>query len=92
MSTKERALTILNRFSEEELERFVAYFGIIYPVSDDTGEVSQKHSEIKLTSCPSDEIEERRAAFARMEALCRPIPDLDEKKELAEYREEKYGR
>ena len=35
---------------------------------------------------------ERRAAFARMEKLRRPMPELDEKKELAEYREEKYGK
>ena len=39
-----------------------------------------------------DDITERRAAFERLEKLCRPIPDLDEKKELAEYREEKYGK
>ena len=39
-----------------------------------------------------DDIAERRAAFERLEKMCRPIPDLDEKKELAEYREEKYGK
>ena len=30
-------------------------------------------------------------AFLRLEQLRRPIPDLDEKKELAEWREEKFG-
>ena len=40
----------------------------------------------------NDDMAERRAAFERLEKMCRPIPDLDEKKELAEYREEKYGR
>ena len=39
-----------------------------------------------------DDIAERRAAFEELEKMRRPMPDLDEKKELAEYREEKYGR
>ena len=34
----------------------------------------------------------RRAAFARLEQMCRPMPELDEKRELAAYREEKYGK
>ena len=38
-----------------------------------------------------DDMEERRAALERMKSVCRYIPDLDEKKELSEYREEKYG-
>ncbi len=40
----------------------------------------------------SNDLESRRAAFERLEKLCRYIPELDEKKELAEYREEKYGK
>ena len=39
-----------------------------------------------------DDLAVRRAAFERMEELCRYIPDLDEMKELEEYREEKYGK
>ena len=39
----------------------------------------------------TDDAAERRAAFERLEKMRRPIPNLDEKKELAEYREEKYG-
>lgn len=34
----------------------------------------------------------RREAFARLEQMCRPMPELDEKRELAAYREEKYGK
>ena len=30
-------------------------------------------------------------AFLRLEQLRRPIPDLDDEKELAEWREEKFG-
>lgn len=40
----------------------------------------------------ADDLKERREAFERLQKLCRYIPDLDEKKELAEYREEKYGK
>lgn len=39
-----------------------------------------------------DELTEKQKAFKELESLIRPIPDLDEKKELAEYREEKYGK
>ena len=39
-----------------------------------------------------DEMKTRREAFERLEKLRRYIPDLDEKKALAEYREEKYGK
>ena len=39
----------------------------------------------------NDNMAERRAAFERMKRVCRSIPGLDEEKELAEYREEKYG-
>ena len=34
---------------------------------------------------------QRLAAFQRLEALIKPIQGLDEKKELAEWREEKFG-
>ena len=45
----------------------------------------------KAYQAPNDDMAERRAAFERMKSIIRPIPGLDEKKELAEYREEKYG-
>jgi len=38
-----------------------------------------------------EEMEERQRAFERLESLRKSVPDLDEKKELAEYRDEKYG-
>ena len=75
MSKQEQAINILKRFSDDELERFIAYFGIIYPADK-----------------KDDDLAERKAAFERMKSVCRYIPDLDEKKELAEYREEKYGK
>ena len=39
-----------------------------------------------------DAAERRKAAFDRIMKLRKPMPDLDYDKELAEYREEKYGR
>lgn len=33
---------------------------------------------------------ERMAAFERMKTMCREIPNLNDEKELAEYREKKY--
>ena len=38
-----------------------------------------------------DDMKERQAAFDRLERMCRYVPDFDEKKELEEYRQEKYG-
>ncbi|MBQ1388538.1 MAG: hypothetical protein IIY78_02815 [Clostridia bacterium] len=90
MSTREKAYNILNQFSEEELERFVAYFSIIYPMSDDSA-ANEKQSYHEIGTVV-DDMAERRAAFERMEKVCRPMPGLDEKKALAEYREEKYGK
>ncbi len=45
----------------------------------------------KMYPPKNDDMAERRAAFERMKGVCRYIPELDEKKELAEYREEKYN-
>lgn len=40
----------------------------------------------------TDNVAARRTAFERLEKMRKSIPNLDEKKELTEYREEKYGR
>ena len=42
-------------------------------------------------SAQDADLVKRRALFAEMGKLRRPMPGLDEKKELAEYRKEKYG-
>ena len=36
-------------------------------------------------------IEEKKMALEELKKIIRPVPDLDYKKSLAEYREEKYG-
>ncbi len=46
----------------------------------------------KLHPYKDDAAERRKAAFDRIMKLRKPMPDLDYDKELAEYREEKYGR
>lgn len=38
-----------------------------------------------------DDQAKRDEAFGKLQSMRKRIPDLDEKKELAEYREEKYG-
>ncbi len=44
-----------------------------------------------MSTKENDNMTERRKAFEELEKLCRHIPNLDDDKELAEYREEKYG-
>lgn len=39
-----------------------------------------------------DDLDERMESFEKMEKICRYIPDLDERRILDEYREEKYGK
>lgn len=39
-----------------------------------------------------DDLTEKQKAFKELDSLIRPIKDLDDEKELAEYREEKYGK
>ena len=74
MSTREIAYSIIDQFTEEELEKFVAKYRKEPPKSEE------------------EDLRERRKAFEELEKLRRYIPDLDEKKELDEYRMEKYGK
>lgn len=85
MSTREIAYSIFEQLGEEELKGFIALFSKIYPPKTEN---IGNYAEFGGTS---DDIEERKAAFARLDKLRREIPDLDEKKELEEYRKEKYG-
>ena len=52
MSTKEMAYNILNQFSEEELKRFVAYFGVIYPIQKQETELTEKQKAFQELSAP----------------------------------------
>lgn len=77
MSTKERVLRIIDNWTEKQLEGFLIMFGA------DVSDVSE-------TDSVSDT--ERDLAFQELMEMITPIPGLDDEKELAEYREEKYGR
>lgn len=74
MSTREIAHSIIDGFTEEELEKFVAGYRKEPPISEE------------------EDLARRRAAFEELQKLRRYMPDLDEKKELEEYRWEKYGK
>ena len=76
MSTRELAYSIFQQLTEEQLKGFIAMFKDFYVISQN----AEDH-----------EIEERREIFESIQKLCRPMPDLDYEKELACYREEKYG-
>ena len=67
MSTKELAYSIIDQLNEEELESFVALFRRMYPPK------SENRSEYNDIGTVSDDIEERKAAFARLEKMCRPM-------------------
>ncbi|MBR1628691.1 MAG: hypothetical protein IJ679_05405 [Lachnospiraceae bacterium] len=75
MSTRERAIDIVSKMNENQLEGFVAMFELFFPEVDLDGG-----------------LEEREKAFDEIERITHPILDLDYDKELAEAREEKYGR
>ena len=50
---------------------------------------------VEVATKPTNELSETemRAIWAEIKELCKNVdPNIDEKKELAEYREEKYGR
>ena len=58
--------------------------GMIYT---EVGSIQAKSSDSPI----ADDVIERRKAFERLEKMCKDISDIDEKKELGEHRDEKYG-
>ena len=76
MSTREIAYSIIDRLSEKQLRGFIAMFGENDPDEE-------------------DDIEEKRRkgmeAYRELQKMIKAVPGLDEKKELAKYRDEKYG-
>lgn len=71
MSTRDRAIRIINKLNERQLEGFINMF--IDFVDED------------------DEEDEKYAAYLAVKKMVKKNPDIDYDKELAEYREEKYG-
>lgn len=83
MSTREMALSIFNQLSEKQLEGFIAMYSGIFSVQQ-TPEQSLQKSEYTQA--------ERQKAFEELQAMRKHIPDLNEKAELAAYRDERYGK
>lgn len=46
---------------------------------------------LKPLETKAERIERKRLAFEKLQSLCKPLPNLDYDKALAEYREEKFG-
>ena len=78
MSTREIAYSIIDRLSERQLRGFIAMFG----ESDHDEEDNDNFEEERRKSM---------AAFERLNEMIKEVPDLDYEKELAEYRDERYG-
>ena len=74
---RQNALSLLEILPEDQLAAVIGFMERI------KGKARSRSEE--------EDMRERRAAFERLERMVRPIPDLDEKKELAAWREEKFG-
>lgn len=74
---RQNALSLLEILPEDQL---AAVIGFMERIKGKARSLSEE-----------EDMRERRAAFERLERMVRPIPDLDEKKELAAWREEKFG-
>ena len=83
MSTKEQATTLFNLLTESDLELFISLFGRLYDV---------KPSEEDNEKQKAERLARKKAAADRIIAR-RPVlpPDFDEKQELLDYLDERYG-
>lgn len=71
MSTRDRAISIIDKLNEEQLEFFVNLFGSLVDVET--------------------EEDIRRSSYLAIKKMRKRNPGIDYDKELAEYREERYG-
>ena len=72
---RQQALDLVQSAPEEVLQE------LIYFMHDEKFRQIEKEKRL----------EKKRVAFEKFKSLCKPIPDLDEDKEKAEYFKEKYG-
>ena len=75
MSTRERAHKILDNMNEEQIAGFVSLFGVF-----DIASTVDRNSK-----------SEKEKAYDELRGMIKSVPELDYDKELAEFREEKYG-
>ena len=79
MSTREYAVSIFNRLTEIQLEKFIELFA------------KPESNETSMAFAQEEDIEKKTKNFFDLEASIIPIPDLDERTEKDEYFKEKYG-
>lgn len=78
MSTREKAISIIDGMTEEQREAFVVMFESYLPKGKSTAE--------------ANDLDERRKAFLEIQKMRKKVPnDLDYKKEFLEYLDERYG-
>jgi len=84
MSTKEKATTLFNLLTENDLEIFISLFGRLYDVkpSEEENDEQQKAERLARKKAAADRIIARRPVLP---------PDFDEKQELLDYLDERYG-
>ncbi|GHU18673.1 hypothetical protein FACS1894163_10940 [Spirochaetia bacterium] len=85
---KERAFELLKNISDEKAVYVIKF---IRAIEDDSKSDSENEIAIQRVNC-SDDFEKRQAAFDGFMQYAGRLPaDFDYKKELAAYREERYG-
>ncbi|MBR0485529.1 MAG: hypothetical protein IJJ69_12285 [Oscillospiraceae bacterium] len=84
MSTKEIAATLFDKLTENDLELFIAIFSRLYETKEDKTE--NKDTE------KAERLARKKAAFEHILANKVTLPpDFDEKQELLDYLDERYG-
>lgn len=85
MSTKERVIKIIDNWTEKQLEGFLVMFGA--DAFDETDAVNDTANQ-----AVDEKTRRKYAAHEEIKKMRKKVPkDFDYDKELAEYREEKYG-
>ena len=88
---KERAIEIIMRIPEGSMAYVVSILDSIENLTAHAKKQGESAAVSEAGKELSSSMEARRAAFESLESMIKPIPGLDEKKALEEWREEKFG-
>lgn len=102
MSVRDKAIGIIDSLSDEQLDYFIKLFGSFIDGNLETGINRASYLELKKTVRPitdtynekaeNEEIRIKREALEYIREVRRSVPDdTDYDKELAEYRDERFG-
>ncbi len=83
MSTREKVNVILDKMSEKQLLAILGMFEECFSANTADSENANEFSE--------EELKKRREAFDYIEKIRKPYVGADDKTELAEARDERYG-